>query len=339
MAGLELIISSFGTIEDKIVSIVSLVLVNTEIEVLRIFENNSDTNITQLGVGLLLLVLGFYLKRYIKNKIYILNINGVFDQRIENHRNDLKLSAFEFKEREIDFIWLYKKGMSKHIARDIIELIQEKIKSFRNESKEYKRGYTGISPIPFIMYAGTLLKKDEFHEYFEYDKMETHKYYRLKKIGRMKKNKYTVLGPKTNISDVNKYANEIVLAISITSEIKETDLEQFSGKEIVHLLVDKLGDNTIRYKEQLREYTRVIYDTIELLSKSIDKLTKIHLIYSGQSCLALELGKIIDDNRMTQIINYHYVRESSCRYPWGIVLNGKNKGEYVELECGGGSIV
>ena len=46
--------------------------------------------------------------------------------------------------------------------------------------RKNKRGYTGIAPIPLIMYAGTILGKEKIDEYYEFDKKETNTYYRLK---------------------------------------------------------------------------------------------------------------------------------------------------------------
>ncbi|WP_141235344.1 SAVED domain-containing protein, partial [Priestia megaterium] len=57
----------------------------------------------------------------------------------------------------------------------------------------------------------------------------------------------------------------------------------------------------------------------------------VHLVYSGQSCLAFEVGKLMDNQRMVEIINYHYKQQNNPSYPWGIVLNGDRKGTYIEI--------
>ena len=45
--------------------------------------------------------------------------------------------------------------------------------AFRNETSKITKGYTGIAPIPFIMYAGTFLNRVKINEYYEYDKIKT----------------------------------------------------------------------------------------------------------------------------------------------------------------------
>lgn len=332
-AGLTLTTTSFGTNSDKLLR-ASFIWKNstTSQDAMEIINKSTQINFVSLFVGLGLTFLAIALKCYVKNKLYILNINGYFDKRIENHHNDLSLSAFEFKEREVNFIRTFKKGINKTTVKDIVEEIKERVKSYKNESKEFKRGYTGIAPIPFIMLAGAFLKREEINEYFEFDKTNTQKYYKLKKLSfKLFGKKYPKLKVKTNISQIDENINEIVLAIEITSPITNLDLAQFCEEKIVRVSVDNPSDNTIRFKKQLIEYTELIYDTIEELSNSIQGLKKIHLIYAGQSCLALELGKIIDDNRMPQIVNYQYNNQSENRYPWGIIINGQKKGDYEKF--------
>ena len=58
----------------------------------------------------------------------------------------------------------------------------------------------------------------------------------------------------------------------------------------------------------------------------------MNLVYSGQSCLALELGKVFfDDTRMPEVTNYHYdFQNQVTKYPWGIIINGHNKGKLIK---------
>lgn len=71
--------------------------------------------------------------------------------------------------------------------------IEEQVNAFKNETIERKRGYTGIAPIPFIMYAGTLLERGEINYYYEFDKIDTNDYYKLE---HKKNKKYSKLNLK-----------------------------------------------------------------------------------------------------------------------------------------------
>ena len=209
--------------------------------------------------------------------------------------------------------------------------IEEQVNAFKNETIERKRGYTGIAPIPFIMYAGTLLERGEINYYYEFDKIDTNDYYKLE---HKKNKKYSKLNLKTKLEDIDVNKNNIVIAISITRNITDVQLKQFEDEcNIIKLEVDNPCDNTIRYKEQLNEYVNNIFDLIEKILQKLNNIKSINVICSSQSCLALEIGKrSIDTTRIPEIISYQFENQSDIKYPWGIVINGKNKGKLIKVE-------
>ena len=105
-------------------------------------------------------------------------------------------------------------------------------------------------------------------------------------------------------------------------------------KDIVKLQLQGATDNIIQSKEQLEEYTNNVIDKIIELENSGLNITKINLIIASQSCLVIEIGKrCADDTRLPEIISYQYERqENNKRYPWGIVINGINKGKLIKEE-------
>ncbi|MBT2259647.1 SAVED domain-containing protein [Priestia megaterium] len=311
--GIEMMISSFGMLDDKLFSYLNHVEV--------------ETNYVQLGVGLVLFLLGVAFYFYVKNRLYILNINGYFDKRIEQHHQDLNLSSFEFKEREIDFTRLFRKGINDTVSKEIQEIISEKMSVFKVESKDKSRAYTGIAPIPFIFLSGKLFERENIDKYFEYDKFNQ-TYYALTPC-RKKRKTYPTLETITPINP-NNYAEEIVIAISLTQQILDADLNQFSCP-IIHLAVSQPNDNIIKYTDQLETYTQTIYQLLINIPNDFSSLKKVHLVYSGQSCLAFEVGKLMNDQQMVEITSYHYMRQNNLSYPWGIVLNGNRKGTYIEI--------
>ncbi len=323
--GISLIVGSFGSVWDKIIQIISI-LKNSQTtkESIQITKEMSEANILQLIVGVVLLAVGIYFWHYVKNKIFILNINGYYDKRIEGQNKDLGLGTFEFKEREIDFIRIFKKGIKPSSAKEIGHMIEEKTISFKNESKEFKRGYTGIAPIPFVALAGTYLQRERIDHYFEFDKINTEKFYELKEG-----NGYSSLELETDLNNLTPTVEEVVLAISVTKEIADVHLTQFSGLDIIKLSVDTPEDNKIRFTNQVVEYANTIMQTIEDIGKEMP-LKKVHLVCSSQSCLALEIGKRVDNQRMAQVICYFFDMQKETKYPWGIVINGADKGKYIE---------
>lgn len=113
--------------------------------------------------------------------MYILNINGMFyERKIENHHKDVGMNQFQFKEKEIDFIRQFKQGVNEDISNDIIDEIDQKVNIFKMQSKDKKRGYTGVASIPFVMIAGKCFEREHMDEYFEYNKIEQ-TYYQFQK--------------------------------------------------------------------------------------------------------------------------------------------------------------
>ena len=256
-------------------------------------------------------------------------MNGYFGRRIEGYHKDVSLGTFEFKEREIDFIRAFKKTMKASLCKELVELIQEKVVSFKDESKNFRRGYTGIAPIPFAALAGTCLKREKIDEYFEYDKIKTETFYKLQKGKAV--DPYPTLELKTNLGQLNPQSKEIVLAVSVTRRILERDLQQFQNIAKVMLSIDKPVDNAIKYQAQLFEYREKIVTLIEDLRVYLPHLEKVHLVCSCQSCLALEIGKKMEDQRMVQVIVYQFnAQNPEKKYPWGIVINGTETGLYIE---------
>lgn len=325
--GITLILASAPETIDKLLVLVGIL---TKYENAETFAG--DFNYYYFIVGILLVGLSIYLNIYSKKKIYVLNINGYMSKRLENYFKDLKMSNFDFKEREVDFIKIYKKMFISNLNEDsfecIKEEIEEKVTAFKHESNGVKRGYTGIAPIPFIMYAGTYLNRVNIDEYYEFDKKITNKYYSLSS----KKKTYPKLKLKTDLNQLDVNKNEVLMAISLTQSIEDNVLTQFIPNcNIVRIEVDNPEDNTIRNKKQLVEYVDVIIKAIENIKRVIPNL-KVNLVYSGQSCLALELGKVFfDDTRMPEVTNYHYdFQNQVTKYPWGIIINGHNKGKLIK---------
>lgn len=322
--GLSLVVGSFGDIWSNINQMITVVFLSESVhDVIKANSSFSQTNWIQLITGFLLMGIGFYLVYFDKNKLFILNINSYFDKRIESSNKDLGLSTFEFKEREIDLIKIYKKKSTETTYEEILEIIRDKTTSFSSESRNFRRGFTGIAPIPFIMWAGLYLKREKINDYFEYDKVLTDKFYKLKKDG-----KYSQIQKEEFLKQNYSNTNEIVITVSITKNITLEQIKQFGETERIELFINEPKDNAIKYRSQLIEYAQEIVNTIEDISAS-GSFKKVHLLISSQSCLALEIGRRVDDRRMAEIICYFFDVNQDKNYPWGITMNGENKGKII----------
>lgn len=262
--------------------------------------------------------------------------------RVETYIPTIKVQNSVFKEREIDFINIYQHLFSVKKDIDSFECIKaeirDKVRAFRNETSKITKGYTGIAPIPFIMYAGTFLNRVKIDEYYEYDKIKTKTYYTLKNKTIL--NKYPELKDCTNLNNFDENKSEIVVAVSLTSQITDSQLNQFIDKaNIIKIEVDNPDDNIIKYKQQLDDYVNFIMDKFEQLTRDYPNTTKIHFVYSGQSCLAFEIGKrCVDSTRIPQVISYQFENQNQIKYPWGIVINGSYKGDLVRNEVAANNV-
>ena len=330
--GIMLIISSSSSFIDKIL---------VGIGVISKYDNAAslagEFNIFYFILGCVLILLSIVLSLYSRKKLYLLNINGYTSMRVESYIPTIKVQNSDFKEREIDFINIYKHIFSVKKDKDSFECIKDEIRdkvtAFKNETIKITKGYTGIAPIPFIMYAGTFMDRVKIDEYYEYDKIDTKNYYTLKDKSII--NKYPELKDCTNLNEFDENKNEIVAAVSLTRQITETQLIQFiDSSNVIKFEVDNPDDNIITYKQQLSEYVNLIINKFEQLIRDYPNTTKIHFVYSGQSCLAFEIGKrCVDSTRIPQIISYQFENQNQVvKYPWGIVINGSHKGDLIRKE-------
>ena len=299
------------------------------------FQMTQDFNWQYFILGIILIAISAFLTYYKKTNVKILNINGYFKRNLDEYIEKNKDISKNIKEYEINIIDIYKRLFKNNLDNEsyqcIIGKIQEDVNAFKNFSESGKKGYTGIAPIPFIMYAGTFLERQKFDEYYEFDKKEKHTYYKLKD---KKLNTYPKLKVEQEIKDLDKNKKDVVIAISITSRITNEQLNQFNEKcNIVNIGIEHPSDNAIKSKKQLIEYTNKIFDVIQNIFEMYGQIQNIHIVCSSQSCLAIEMGKrSIDDTRLPQIIIYQFEAQKEIKYPWGIKLNGKEKGKLIVVD-------
>lgn len=286
-------------------------------------------------LGIILIGISAFLTYYKKTNVKILNINGYFKRNLDEYIEKNKDISKNIREYEINIIDIYKRLFKDNLDNDsyqcIIGKIQEDVNAFKNLSESGKKGYTGIAPIPFIMYAGTFLERQKFDEYYEFDKKEKQTYYKLED----KKIKiYPKLRVEQEIKDLDKNKKDVVIAISITSKITNEQLIQFNKKcNVVNIGIEHPCDNAIKSKKQLIEYTNKIFDIIQTIFEMHGQIENVHIVCSSQSCLAIEMGKrSIDDTRLPQIIIYQFEAQGEVKYPWGIKLNGKEKGKLIVVD-------
>lgn len=327
VSGIKLVLSSFGTVQSWIKELIVLVRYSQSVDSsIRISNEIGRPDSVQLIFGILFVGLGIYFFRYNKHRIYILNLNGYFPNRVEDRFRDLKLGRFEFKEREVDFIDTKKAEMTAARSDEIVSFIERNVTSFCEQSHDFQIGYTGIAHIPFLAIAGTHLKRMIIDQYYEFDKKIAERFNRLEK----RKRRFLQLKVCKDERSFDSCPESAVIAVSTTTPITDSQLSQFNDSGIIRLSIEKPKDNSIVYQNQLLNYRNIVIRTIEELPQKHPSVKRVHLLCSTQSCLVLEIGKAIEDYRNIQVVVYHFDAQTDPKYPWGLVINGSDKGMFIK---------
>ena len=311
--GITLIVTAFPSIIDSLVNLLGFALGTDVI-------TSNGVNGVSIVCGGLLIVFGFIYEKNIRDRIFVLNMFGIYSQfEISEKKNisDLKLSDFKLKEITVDFVDIFKSGITESTNEIITKKIEKECLKFVERSRDFKSCYTGMAPIPYTILAGTYLANSKVERYFEYRRSEN-KYYELAKKA---KRHYPEL--KKEYPENERLESEnIVVSISITRTVQEHDMNQFRDTDVIKLYVDNPEDNLIKSREQLNDYKIKIIDCLEEIKVKYCKVKKIHLLASIPSCISLEIGKMIalNGNRIPQIISYHYVNSETPKYPFGIIV-------------------
>lgn len=313
--GFSIIGCTIPGIKDSIIEIIAKLL---NIEITQVISN---VYIWWM-FGILLILIGYILNRYIKDRVFVLNMFGIFSQlEISDIQNihDLKISDFKVKEIVIDFVDIFKSGINDTSNQLIVRKIKDECKKFSNRSKDFVSCYTGMGPIPYTILAGTYLADSKVERYFEYKRSEN-KYYELKNKKYRKKSYHELKEEFPTNKRID--SKEVIVSISITRKVEDFDLVQFTNQDIIKLYLDSPCDNVITSKNQLYDYKEKIGSCLENIKNYYNQVETINLVASIPSCVSLEIGKLISlkNNRLPEIVSYHYNNSNVPKYEFGIVV-------------------
>ena len=320
--GLSLISGAFAGKFDTIINFLSSVF---KIQ----FQIEDSTNWGQLATGILLIILGLITQKSINNRIYILNMLGIMRKEISGtpEQQKLGLKGYQVKEIILDTMWAQEgiESITDTTWEKAKKQIQYYVESF--SAKDDVKCFTGMAPIPFEMYAGACGKGQHVQRFFEYVRKDDT--YTELHTGRKGKKYDELIVPLVN----NIKATDVVVVISITSEISNQALSQFEGMPQYIVRINDPHDNAITSRYQLRNYVKVIGDLLEKVSQRGSGTICIHLVCAAQSCLVYALGEelVHIQNRVGEVISYHYKSSFTVKYPIGIVVNGGRKGDLVKV--------
>ena len=327
--GATLLLSGIPSIAELLISLVAAIF-SKEI-------SGAGNTYVFMAVGFILILLSVLVRIKLKERIYVLNMLGIRKKEISSDKakQDLKILDYKLKEQVLDIIPVFADGtkVDEKANSYIVKQVQDDVEKFAVKSKENGGCFTGMAPIPYTVFAGTFLGEADVNRYFEFNRNAGEMYYELKKKRIFQRRKWEKL--EITNCEMNENITEIVLAVSITHNVMDADLNQFAGMNIVRVGLLEPKDNVIEYQEQLIEYKKIIHDCLDIkLREWFPNLKTVHLVASIPSCMSVEIGKIIGmgTNRIMDIIVYHYIHSNSIKYPFGIYVSGSKKGTFVEVK-------
>lgn len=274
-----------------------------------------------IAIGLLLLIVGVVMKvNDVTVGCVILNMPGtIHHTKADGMLKALNSTKCDEIETNTANCQAEMQKLSQTKVNAVVGDIQAQMERFNREAK-YKRCFTGMAPIPFVMYAGTKHRGGDIKYYLEFDKA-SQQYIKLNNA-----REYPKLS-KPAIIAVS--STEVVVAVSTTAFINQTNTIQFN-LPVFSLSLSEPKDNAIFSKRQLNCYVNEVLTFISGVCKKNSKITKVHLLLASQACFAYALGKslVLMQNRVPQIVSYHYIAPS---YNVGLVVNGSKAGQIVKI--------
>ncbi len=171
-----------------------------------------------------------------------------------------------------------------------------------------------IAPIPLLVSFGYFLQNDssniKIYQYFENKK---------KWVFDEKKGDIIV---KSNLKENN--SNKLALALSISGEVKENDIEEILSKDydLLSVKIDNPKLSFLNYYDDVSKVKEKVKDELDSL---IERYKEIHLFLAAPAGLCIEIGRIIRENMYPDTYIYNYNRTASKKYTKIFNLKDLNK--------------
>lgn len=270
-------------------------------------------------------------------QIYVFCKNNFQEKLLVIMHNSLNETSFRFNNK-IQNEYFVKKikfnqyqtfhsnlQMSELINRTITEVDLKAEEIRRYISKGYKVGYAGIANIPATFMLGYELgdenSKIYFHKYhgrLTKSDFKDDKFYKLDKKEIRGSFEKEILQESTN----NKELGNIVLLISLTQPIEETDYKSIVGSNdyvYKYKTSDRVDFDVIDSENQIDEYAdQIVTDIAELQKRP--NIRQIRICVAASGAFVFGLGTKFSKTQNKTTIIFHFEKD---KYPWGINVTDK----------------
>ncbi len=287
--------------------------------ILDIFENSCVKTFVYVLFGFLLL-LRIYKSTIHPKTIIISHSSFSYDQ---SSYDPSIVSGYSVKEKDINLV----NHMARHNIVDAIRIQDALIEEALNDcDKSTELFYYGIAHIPLIFRAGFQVgdegKVRLLHKYRNDQPL-------FKEVSSDPDN-YTVM-LETSTRSYTKASREMLVVIATSLPVTDEDLSIFRYDNICYELRFKMRDESMFGFDSVNSYAAMnrlrkgILDKIreDVIKKNI---TRIHMVLATSSDFAFYLARCFSKNHDPEVVVYHYDRNTTVKYPWGIsnILNPEN---------------
>ena len=188
----------------------------------------------------------------------------------------------------------------------------EQFKQNINNEEEY--GYMGIAHTPLILQMGNKIGDELYFNLFHKDRNSE----KFKKL----ENSDEFEDLKIDTEILNENSDELIVGLSTTYKINYNELNVFKPeqKNLIIFSCDTLDFDVINSRTQITSYVGFMMKKIREISKD-KNINKIHMVLSTSVAMTFALGQAISLNNDPNIIIYHYDRNDSRKYTWGLDLS------------------
>lgn len=288
------------------------------------------TDIIQYVFGLTLIVIGSFISYREKKQYHVFNLLGE-NNKIELIKNDFKVKNIKtgiVRERSIDFMLLLESQKMNEKTNELInKIIRRETETINNYPVKDNIYLTSMAAIPYTVLFGTYLSNRSNIKYINYNRLESE--FELLPNEIKKRKRLNINVEKDFCESRTNSSNEVLVSISGTFHIHETDLSKFDVTNQVKISFDNIIENNLSSQQEIVTIANEIVNELINISK---RFSSIHVAAAIPGMLSLELGRCIKnrENQLQQIIFYHYIAQYNSRYKYGIVVNGNNKEELIK---------
>ncbi len=225
------------------------------------------------------------------------------------------VSGYSIEKKDINLV----NQMARHNIVDAIRtqdiLIEEVLNDCDTSTELF---YYGIAHIPLIFRAGFQLgdegKVRLLHKY-------RNSQYNFREISSDPDTFALRFNPQT-IQSTNS-STEMLVIVATSLPVSPEDLVAFRGQNICYELHFEMVDESMYGFDSVNSYAtmnRLRAEIINSIRKIVVKenIQRIHLVLATSSDFTFFLAQGFSKNHDPEIVAYHYDRNSTARYPWGI---------------------